>query len=369
MPVGRAHASRLPASRSAEEPPRGEAGSPPGRDGRRRWLAALLLPEPVATEVDGLRRGLGSASLGRIAPHITLVPPRNMSPAGQAAAPAHARAVAARNGPLRLVLGPPGTFAPRTPVVFLEVGGDLEELGELARSLAAGPLAPPPGRDERELVPHVTLSGGTDEHRAAVVCEALGDYRAEVTIDRVTLLEQDDTAPRRPWAPVAEAMLGRPAVVGRGGRELELSLAGRLDPAEQAWFDAEWSAYRLDAYGPGSATDEPFAVVARIADPGIVGVATGTIRPDVLRVARLVVAAPERNSGVGAQLMRFVERLASERGCALLRLETRAGGPAQRFYERLGFAPTATLPHWREGKDFVVMERIVMERDVPGNGR
>ena len=40
---------------------------------------ALLVPEPVAAEVDGLRRALGDGSLGRIPPHLTLVPPVNVA--------------------------------------------------------------------------------------------------------------------------------------------------------------------------------------------------------------------------------------------------------------------------------------------------
>ena len=42
-------------------------------------------------------------------------------------------AAAGQPGPLRLTLGPPATFLPDNPVVFLEVGGDLERLRRAAR--------------------------------------------------------------------------------------------------------------------------------------------------------------------------------------------------------------------------------------------
>lgn len=288
-----------------------------------------------------------------------------MTPAEQAAAPAHVRAVAATAGPLRLVLGPPDTFAPRTPVVFLAVGGDVEELVALRRKLAIGPLAPPAGREDRDFVPHVTLCGDAGEERARSILEAISAYRVEVTIDRVTLLEQDESAPRRPWSPFAEAVLGRPAVVGRGGVELELRLARRLDHEEAAWFEAEWAAYSEAMWGPGFVPDEPVVLVARdvgavaAADPGgrIVGVALGSLRPDTLHVRRLVVGRGARRQGVGTQLMRALERLAVESGCTRIRLETADGGLAQRFYEDLGFAAVAIVPGHRQGRNFAVMER------------
>ncbi|HTX01097.1 MAG TPA: GNAT family N-acetyltransferase [Acidimicrobiales bacterium] len=319
-------------------------------------MVALLVPEPAATELDGLRRALGAASLGRIAPHLTLVPPRNVAAADQPAALELLRAAAGRSAALRLSLGPPASFAPRTPVVFLTVGGDLEELSSLRNNLALAPLAPPPEREPRDFVPHVTLTGGADAARAALLVEAIRAYNRVVSIDRVTLLEQDEAAPRRPWRPIAEAMLGRPTVVGRGGVELELRCSGRLDPEEQTWLEIEWSAYRAETYGPAVPADEPVAVVAR-AGGEIVGIAVGSLRPELLHLHRLIVARAERNLGVGAQLMRMVERLAVERGAAALRLEPRAGGPAERFYERLGFARIAEVPRHRGGADFSVMER------------
>jgi len=316
----------------------------------------------VRTELEGLRRALASASIGRIEPHLTLVPPRNVAADGQALLGGLLRTAAAASGPLRLVLGPAATFAPRNPAVYLAVGGELEALAALRRALETGPLAPPEGRGERPFVPHVTLSGSVPPERAAAAAELIAAYRCEVVVERVHLLVQDETAPRRPWLAVADATLGRPAVLGRGGRELELRLAGGLDPEERAFFEAEWLAYSRQAYGPDFAPDEPLAVVARAAGR-IVAVATGSLRPDVLELSRLIVAADERGSGVGAAVMGFVERLAVERRAGRVRLKTRAGGPAEAFYRRLGYEVVAMLPRWREGHDFAVMERRL---PVPG---
>ena len=46
---------------------------------RQRLGVALLVPAPVSTEMDGLRRALGDGTLDRIPAHLTLVPPVNVN--------------------------------------------------------------------------------------------------------------------------------------------------------------------------------------------------------------------------------------------------------------------------------------------------
>lgn len=278
---------------------------------------------------------------------------------------AHLRAEAADTAPLSVRIGPPATFAPRSPVLYLEVHGGGAQLAALQRRLGRGPLAPPPSRPERPFVPHVTVAGSVGCERAAAAIELLGAYELQLTLDRLHLLEQDPAAPRQPWMVLVEVPLGGAFVVGRGGRELELSVAGSLSPDEQAWFDTEWSAYAEAQWGPGFRPDEPVAVVARSRPPGagpvgrgsVVGVAVGSLRPDTLALARVVVARGERRSGVGTALMRAVEDLAARSGCERVRLETARDGPAEAFYRTLGFERCAELPSWRAGRDFVVLVR------------
>ena len=45
---------------------------------RVRLGVVLLVPPPVAGEIDGLRRAVGDGALGKVAPHVTLVPPVNV---------------------------------------------------------------------------------------------------------------------------------------------------------------------------------------------------------------------------------------------------------------------------------------------------
>ncbi len=175
---------------------------------RLRLGVALLVPPPIDREVDALRRACGDRSLGRVPPHVTLVPPVNVREERVGDVFGQLRAAGEASRPLRLVLGPPATFLPANPVLYLAVGGDVGALEALRDRVFTGPL-------ERSLswpfVPHVTL---VDEGEPALVragAVALAGYEAEVVVERVTLLqEQRDDDGRRVWRPLADAALAAP---------------------------------------------------------------------------------------------------------------------------------------------------------------
>ncbi len=323
---------------------------------------SLVVTGRTAAEIDGLRRALGATALKRIAPHCTLVPPLNVGEADIDAVFEHVREAAARSSPISVTLGPPATFWPRTPVLYLCVGGDLEAMGQLRGGLVKGPLAPPESRRERAFVPHLTLDQRIEPARLQHALAALADYRAQYCFERLTVLEQD--AQHR-WWPLADAALGRPLVVGRGSLDLELSVVERPDPAVAAWADEQWAGYLTAHYGPGTRPNQPFAVVARWGGQPV-GFAEGEVRGPVIGIGRLLVSPEWRHRGVGSHLLRNVERLGLERGCDRVRLEALAGGEAARFYSGRGFVVTAGLPRWREERDFVLMERrLTLEPDRP----
>ena len=314
----------------------------------------LLAPQPVASEIDGLRRALGDGSRGRIAPHLTLVPPVNVREAEVPDALRVLRTAAASTAPFAVELGPPATFSPVNPVVYLAVDGPgRDEVVRLRDAVFRAPL-------ERPLSwpfePHVTLADevpSTD--RIAAALSSLRDYTVEVTFDRVALLEQGDA---RVWRQIADAPFERPSVVGRGGgMEVTLDRSTMLDDEAERWTRAEWAAYSTNEYGFAE-EDEPFAIVAR-RDGTVVGTSTGALREDDAYVARLIVAASDRGTGVGSRLLAATESLAAERGCRRLTLRTQAEGPARGFYESRGWQVYATLVRWRAGRDFVQMERIL----------
>lgn len=304
----------------------------------------LLVPPPWSAEIDGLRRALGDGALGRIPTHLTLVPPVNVNDDRLGEAMAALRSAAGRTRPFTVHLGPPETFLPVNPVAYLAVDGEgADEVRRLRDMVFEGPL-------ERSLswpfVPHVTLADEADPDRITSALGALRDYEVDVTFDRVHLLEE---GAGRTWKPIADAPFEAPAVTGRGGLELTLHSSAHLDVEAGRWQDAAWRAHS----SAGDATteqDRPFAVTARRGDD-IVGTATGDIRGDEAHLARLVVGAGERGTGVGSHLLAAVESLAAEAGCRRLTLHTEADGPARRFFEGRG---------WRALSGSATMERVLI---------
>lgn len=248
---------------------------------RSRLGVVLLFDAVVSAEIDGLRRGLGEPDLGRIVPHLTLVPPTNVRDIDAAAAVVRAAGAASR--PLDLVLGPVDTFLPDNPVAYLRVSGD--EAG--VRALQAGALKGPLHRKlEWPYVPHVTVADGIDPARIAAAVDTLGSYRREVRVDAIQLLEEQD----RVWRSIAAFPLGPPAVIGRGGQPLE-----------------------LDTVVEGDAV----TITAR-RDGVTVGRAGAWLRGDHASLSLLEVNEGERRDGVGSHLLAAVQSWAASAGAETL---------------------------------------------------
>lgn len=161
---------------------------------RRRFAVALMIPPPVALEIDGVRRALGDAQLGRVEPHITLVPPINLRDEELTDALTIVDAAAAGREVLELTLGPVTTFDRDSPVRFLAVA-PWEPVVELHDACWTGVLE---RTRKRDFVPHVTVDidggpVGTDDPAVGL----LSHYEATVLIDRVTVLEHDPA--QRRW--------------------------------------------------------------------------------------------------------------------------------------------------------------------------
>jgi 2'-5' RNA ligase/GNAT superfamily N-acetyltransferase len=273
---------------------------------------ALLLDPPVSVEVDGLRRGLGDPSLDRIAPHLALVPPVNVREADVAAAVSVIFGAAhAQPGPVELSLGPVATFAPASPVLYLSVEpgtpGALERLGRLRGAVNAGPLRKAP---RWPWAPHVTICDEVPAEGIEPALQALGCYRAGTSFDRVVLMEEVGHR----WVPLADAVLGPPAVVGRGGLELELT-EGRLVPPEaRSLLPVDLSSARP----PPSPGQGGVIVVTGRREGAVVGVAQAWAEPAVgARVEACVgVAAGARGQGVGRALLARLEVTARQRAWA-----------------------------------------------------
>ena len=122
-----------------------------------------------------------------------------------------------------------------------------------------------------------------------------------------------------------------------------------LDTLTRAGAEAWWRATLLDA--------EPRAVflVARDED-GIAGTvqlrpARAPNQPHRAEVLKLMVHRRARGAGLGERLMREVEQAARREGFALLTLDAKRGGPADRLYRRLGWTEAGTIPDFAVDPD------------------
>ncbi|MDQ1372700.1 MAG: hypothetical protein QOJ09_38 [Actinomycetota bacterium] len=321
--------------------------------GRQRVGVVLLVPAPAGTEVDVLRRAVGAEDVQRLAAHLTLVPPVNVHDDDMGSALELLRDAAARTRPFRLVLGPPRTFLPTNPVLYLEVGGDVAAVDALRDRIFRPPL-------ERTLTwpfqPHVTLLDGGHEERIRAAVDALADWRVEVVVDRVHLLREANDAGVRSWHPIAEAAFGGPSVIGRGGLEIELEVGAALSIDAEEFRRRSFDAHQHDRFG-APWHPEPLCVTAR-RDGRILGTAEGDTRTTgEAYLSRLIVAGDVRGEGVGRALLAAFSSAAAERGATFVTLRTEDGGPAERFYAGLGFARATLLPGWRAGRDFVQLRR------------
>jgi 2'-5' RNA ligase/GNAT superfamily N-acetyltransferase len=299
---------------------------------KQRLGVVLLVPQPLSTQIDGIRRGLGDGALGRIPPHVTLVPPVNVNERDLPGAFDVVRSAAAGVAPIQVRVGPVATFQPVNPVAYLAVSGDDQHLDALDR-LRDGCLASPLDRPQtHEFVPHVTVADELAAPRIDSVVDVLADFDAPATFDRVHVLAE---RPGRVWVPVADAPLGAPpGVVGRGSLPVELSVSGRPDLEAASLLAVE-----TDAAG------SPFAVTAR-RDGAVVGAAWGWTGGGRLELADIAVAAAHRGQGLGRHVLAGVEDLGRRRSCSRAGASAPADGAIAALLSGAGWAlaPAAEGP-------------------------
>lgn len=322
---------------------------------RRRLGIVVLVPAPVAGEVEGIRRACGDANRLKIAPHATLIPPINVREDDLADTFSVVRAAAAGCPPLRLVVGPAATFDPARTVLYLAVGGpDLDRLHDLQARLVAGPLDRPV---DRPFVPHVTVSIALPPERVEASITALADYEAEILVDRVHVLEntRDEGLDRHVWRPIADSSLGGRSVVGRGGLELELTVSTSVDPDVAVWSTPAWERADIEDLG-GVGAEDTIVITAR-RDGRAVGLLEGWTWADLAYVADLLVAEDARGEGIGRHLLARFEAEARARGCTSLALRAVAGSPAEAIYRHLGWEAESVQRRWAFGRDFIQFRR------------
>jgi ribosomal protein S18 acetylase RimI-like enzyme len=218
-----------------------------------------------------------------------------------------ARRAAGDSRALRITIGPPATFLPDNPTLYLRVDGDDDAVGRLRHlrdRVFAAPL-------ERPLtwpfVPHVTVADGIAVDRIDAALTALADYSREVDLERLHVLEErrDDDGQRR-WHELADYPLRPTVIVGRGGLPLELTVSEIADPEVLAFEQAQ-----TDAPAVPEEPHRTVAVVVAARRSGeVVGVARGWTDGATTEVTTVLVAAAHRRQGIARHLWTAARQLA-----------------------------------------------------------
>lgn len=148
---------------------------------------AIDIPEPYAAELSSWRRRTGDPLAGLVPPHVTLLPPTELSDDLLAAAEDHLRTVARGHRPFQMCLSGTGTFQPVSDVVFVVVSVGIAQCELLERDVRSGPLY-------RQVAfpyhPHVTVAHDVPPARLVDVYEGLGGYRATFPVPVLTMFER-----------------------------------------------------------------------------------------------------------------------------------------------------------------------------------
>jgi GNAT superfamily N-acetyltransferase len=211
--------------------------------------------------------------------------------------------------PFDLQLGPAATFHPASATLYLAVGGDVRSVHTLRDAVFTRPFVRPL---EHAFVPHVTLATDAPVDRIAAALEALRDYLVEVAIDSLHLLEEirlDDGT--YVWEPVIDVRFGPVAVVGRGGRELHLSVSELVPPDAVAALD---ELVTTDPVPPEERPGRGLVITAR-RDGQVVGAATGWTVGASGHLDVVAVNEAFRREGAGSHLLAQFESACADRGC------------------------------------------------------
>ena len=177
-----------------------------GRVTRHRLGVVALLPEPLGIHVQAWRRALGDPAAGRIAPHLTLVPPQTVDEHDLDRAVALVERAAEAAMPFLVELAGTATFLPGSPAAYLVV----REGGPALATLEAGLREPPLDRRTHPFHPHVTLVQDLPPDRIEAAAAELAGFRAAFPVrDLAVLREERD----RTWRPLASVPVGASTAV------------------------------------------------------------------------------------------------------------------------------------------------------------
>jgi 2'-5' RNA ligase len=163
--------------------------------GRRDFGVAFGLPEPYTSELQGWRERLGDPNAAGIPPHVTLLPPTELSEPSLEEVEEHLRRVAASERPFLMHLRGSATFRPVSPVVFVPLVQGIADCERVESKVRSGPLW---RRLSFPYHPHVTVAHDLGEEALDLAFASLASYEAVFEVWGFTLFEQDREGVWRP---------------------------------------------------------------------------------------------------------------------------------------------------------------------------
>lgn len=164
---------------------------------------AISVPDPLGALLTQWRVKVGDPLGHLIPPHITLLPPTDVSRYDLAEVDRHLEAVATRHAPFQLHLAGTGSFRPVSQVVFVTVAEGISSCEVLAQDIRSGRLQ---RRLEFPYHPHVTIAHDVPPDMLDLAYQGLGDVDVRVDVDAFCTFSQD---PAGRWVPAkAYPLLG-----------------------------------------------------------------------------------------------------------------------------------------------------------------
>jgi 2'-5' RNA ligase len=162
----------------------------------------IAIPEPHASVLKGWRRQVGDPLAAKVPPHVTLLPPTQISRDELPAVHKHLLQAAESAPPFPMHLFGTGTFRPLSPVVFIQVARGIAECEVLEKAVRSGPLA---CDLHFPYHPHVTVAQEIPDAGLDEAYEGLAAFVARFQVAGFRLSER---APDGTWSTRGDYALG-----------------------------------------------------------------------------------------------------------------------------------------------------------------
>ncbi|HPB72125.1 MAG TPA: 2'-5' RNA ligase family protein [Phycicoccus sp.] len=148
---------------------------------------AITIPQPWAQRLSAARHTVGDPMARAIPPHVTLLPPTEVTDTEVPAFTSHLEDVAARHPNFSMILAGTASFRPVSPVVFVQVSEGISSCEQLERAVRSGPVE---RRLDFNYHPHVTIAHHVGDHALDLAAHLCADFRAEFAVGGFDLYTQ-----------------------------------------------------------------------------------------------------------------------------------------------------------------------------------